>query len=214
MLTAMDSRNCFTTGSAARGSSFSAPARRKSLNTFAITARCGRVLKITLAKVALLLGLSLWTPTFAASPVFPAFPAIIVRTNLPPRNFRLAWTNTEPSAVDFQVYFWTNGGGTNLFDAGNTNTVVLTNLARRARWNFYVTAFDSDGDESSPSITVTWPPPPPTNRVVTVFTLWRESDALAGPWSTNRVQIFSETNPPNDSHFWQSLDLSITVTNF
>ena len=127
---------------------------------------------------------------------------------------RLHWQSDDPAAVAFRLAWWTNSGPTNFAAVGATNAVV-TNLARRVTWNFQVAATDTNGSEAWSEV-VQWPVPSPvlSNHVVTVTVAVRDADALAGPWRTNATVIYQATNAAAESHFWESVGLSISQTNF
>jgi hypothetical protein len=136
--------------------------------------------------------------------------------NLPPRT-RAAKVGWEPvtNAASYTVYFWTNGGAENSI-ATNATELIVSNLAGRVVWNFDVTATDTNSVESDRSNVRQWPVASPalSNLVLTVTMACRESDSVAGPWVTNQAVIYCETNPAAASHYWQTVGISISATNF
>jgi hypothetical protein len=65
----------------------------------------------------------------------------------------LMWDPSEdPSVTGYKVYYEEVGSGiTNVVDAGESNTVTLTNLAPTLTYRFYVSAYNAEGLESDPS---------------------------------------------------------------
>ena len=74
------------------------------------------------------------------------------------QNVRLAWNSSKSPAVAgyFLYYGAEKGGYTNRIDIGNNTTTSVSGLQEGETYHFAVTAYNSDGAESTPSSDISY----------------------------------------------------------
>lgn len=167
--------------------------------------------------IAALAAWHLGTAPAASQTAQPGFPLPPVVTNLPPRSYTVAWdASPDPTVIDYSVAYWTNGGLTNVQDAGFSTTTTISNLARGPIWFFAVKACDGAGDCSPWSDPVpSYVPGPVLTNWVTLVTMPYAVSTDLFHWQTNTVTIFQQTNSPAPAMFWRRAgELQIQVKGY
>lgn len=73
----------------------------------------------------------------------------------------LAWDpNTDPDFVGYRIYYGPVDTKLQVIDTGSATSVNITNLIEAITYQFYATAYNSEGLESAPSSTITYTVPP------------------------------------------------------
>jgi hypothetical protein len=120
----------------------------------------------------------------------------------------LAWTpSSNPGVAGYAVYYGISGSPLNIrVDVGTASTITLYNLNANATYFFYAVAYDTSGQESIPSPTITYQPP-----LLSPVTLSFLPDGTANigfrapPGASCQVQYTPTLNPPA----WQTLGTTV-----
>lgn len=116
----------------------------------------------------------------------------------------LAWDMCQSSGVSgYRLYYGIiNSATTNRLDVGKTNLVTLNNLLTSSNYFFYVTAYDSLGNEGPPSTVMCYTP-----QALSAFTLARLVNGtmslhfLTATGAACHVEFSPTLRPPQ----WQTL---------
>jgi hypothetical protein len=104
------------------------------------------------------------------------------------KDLTFKWDPSQsPDVIGYNFYVITNGV-TNMIDAGNVDTLSLSNLAERVPYSFYVTAYN-DTLESDPSRTI--------NFQLFSVEQGKSYDLILGDLATNRWDSYVLDNEPD-----------------
>ena len=147
-------------------------------------------------------------------------PALCGRPGLladPDSSVSLLWfPSPSPEVIGYAVYYGAASGAYDFrVDAGTNRTVTVTNLAAGQTYFFAVTAYDVQGDESSPSNEVSFfVASSQSNNAPNLQIMVPSAGTLTMNWGavsgrTYQAQYKTDLNQVN----WSNLGNGITVTN-